>query len=852
MDFLFRTPLLTFDPRNQKDVEKNWEQIMRAITYSSPDFALGIKGKKYSKLTVHQQEKLLKYLLRGRYRATPFGYWAAVGLGNWGLCYSQPDLNTKPIKAAKPAPNISKTKSPSTYCLPVGFKKNKHHYLFWSFDEEKEGWLAKFIETNKVLDKVIEWYYTNAFLDFDSFCSWFDSSDQRRIKTIWEKLIMSGILVAHGTVKPILKDNSIDLKIKNTITIPIAIKNRLEVIPNEMGALFTPVATSFLESFKTWFITHFDDRFVRMDRLMQHKDFWPATYDIQNTPSNSTFSIPGTFWEYGQVLDLSRLIEKKEVRNMRHLQAMFRIGKDEEIQLENFACNYPYAFMGRFGKDSAIHTYFRQSGLESRKDTILYADVLLKEAEKSLQLSSHTNLFDYSIDSFGAHHGKNILHLTELWLGISEGKEFVLYSESLAKQVIPVIQHPLNPMHISHPVSRIVWHIAQQDVLRFMPYYHSAFQAPQYTPRLMWGEGMCVQPEKWILKAEDLKNYGSLGQLISKWQIPELIAFGNYDRELLLDTRRSTDRNIIEKELLTNGKCHVKSAEWVGQSPIHTGDKAMIYPQIIKSWKFEMPYPKLPSNINYQRSANSHWIYLKVHLVSPCREPFMNKTLRNLISRVTTTGECTQWFFLYYATIHEEIRIRFHLKNLTSKSLVKEALFHELEENHLVLSYNFEPYFPEVSKFGSGMAISEKIFGIESEFILSELSQIVNFRKDAVEIVAELYTRLFLDHHQADLIFKHLKEIKSRMRPDQKRILRVEFDYSPPASYQLFADKYLYTMKKHSFYGELAGLPMFLFHHIHLFINRIYLHEAKDTEATILFLVYRKMGKAMAIANQKA
>ncbi|TXE13739.1 hypothetical protein [Algoriphagus aquimarinus] len=58
MDFLFRTPLLTFDPRNQEDIEKNWEQIIQAITYSSPDFALAIKGKKYSNLTKHQQEKL--------------------------------------------------------------------------------------------------------------------------------------------------------------------------------------------------------------------------------------------------------------------------------------------------------------------------------------------------------------------------------------------------------------------------------------------------------------------------------------------------------------------------------------------------------------------------------------------------------------------------------------------------------------------------------------------------------------------------------------------------------------------------------------------------------------------------
>src|SRR5690606_11840318 len=143
---------------------------------------------------------------------------------------------------------------------------------------------------------------------------------------------------------------------------------------------------------------------------------------------------------------------------------------------------------------------------------------------------------------------------------------------------------------------------------------------------------------------------GSLGRIISKWQIPEQITFGNHDRELLLDIRKSTDRKIIEKELRLNGKCHISSAEWVGQSPIYTEDRTMIYPQLIKSWNFEKPYPKIPSFMNFQSKANSQWIYLKIHLSHTCLDPFVKKTLRNLVRSVEASGECTQWFFLYYAT----------------------------------------------------------------------------------------------------------------------------------------------------------------------------------------------------------
>src|SRR5690606_7269137 len=133
--------------------------------------------------------KLLKYLLRGRYRSTPFGYWAGVGLGKWGSSYSLPDLETKPITTINSRSTLPEKSTPTRYCLPVGFKKNKSHYIFWSFDKAKEGWLSKFVETNKVVEMIIEWLQNNPFLELDSFISWFESSDNREINAIWEKLI---------------------------------------------------------------------------------------------------------------------------------------------------------------------------------------------------------------------------------------------------------------------------------------------------------------------------------------------------------------------------------------------------------------------------------------------------------------------------------------------------------------------------------------------------------------------------------------------------------------------------------------------------------------------------------------
>src|SRR5690606_38338523 len=106
----------------------------------------------------------------------------------------------------------------------------------------------------------------------------------------------------------------------------------------------------------------------------------------------------------------------------------------------------------------------------------------MKEANKSQRISAHHNLFRYSIDTYGKHQGKDIIDLSDLWIGITGGKDFVLYSESLEKQIIPVVQHPLNPIHTSNPISRILWHIAQQDVVRFVPLYPTSFRDTRYSP----------------------------------------------------------------------------------------------------------------------------------------------------------------------------------------------------------------------------------------------------------------------------------------------------------------------------------------------------------------------------------
>ncbi|WP_026969375.1 lantibiotic dehydratase [Algoriphagus terrigena] len=83
MDFIYRIPLLGFDPRDDSKVMQHWEDIKTRIRSSSPSLYAAIQDKTYDRLDEDTRLTVYKYLLRGKYRSTPFGRWAAVGTAGW-------------------------------------------------------------------------------------------------------------------------------------------------------------------------------------------------------------------------------------------------------------------------------------------------------------------------------------------------------------------------------------------------------------------------------------------------------------------------------------------------------------------------------------------------------------------------------------------------------------------------------------------------------------------------------------------------------------------------------------------------------------------------------------------------
>jgi hypothetical protein len=246
------------------------------------------------------------------------------------------------------------------------------------------------------------------------------------------------------------------------------------------------VESDYIKEFKGWLGYNFDDRFVPLSILTQHNGFLSlieSGLDLDKTQDSLSPKVLNALWNNAVEFDLSSCFDEKKTE-LNHVQLAFRIFENDELFIENIVCNRPFAYSGRFSLEPEIKN-FLSTKVETHSGDAIYADLYLFESLKSNHIIRHGNVFEFSIYPFGKSIKKNHLEIDDLYIGLVENR-IVLYSKKLKKPVLPTVQHPLNPNQISHPLSRLLWEIGNQDQYRFLPYHDPAFQNSQYLPRLTW------------------------------------------------------------------------------------------------------------------------------------------------------------------------------------------------------------------------------------------------------------------------------------------------------------------------------------------------------------------------------
>lgn len=853
MRFLFRTPLFDLDPSSIEEIEQNWPKVLNAIQYSSSDFYLQIKDSQFQELTSFQQKKIYKYLLRGRYRATPFGYWAGVGIGS----FEEIEKKSLDLFSIENLETLGKSQFPEdsyTYCVSLEGYENLGRVQYLGFLQEEERWAFVSIAKNPLSEKLREVIQTGNVISYSTFRNWYPEWTDSETRDLWSNLIKLGVLqkILKGRSDQPIDQASVDLIVNDSISLPKKCSRQLEELWETGGNLFAKTKNHFLASFEKWFQFRFDDRFVPLPFLLNYPDFVHHLFLDSHKINGENFQA----WDFlrptkdlDEVVDLRKQVSPSPISSSVYdLNFLVRVCQEDKLILENILCNRPFSYFGRFNRDQKVFNH--QSILRKhifQENEVLYAELKIVESRVVQGICDTSPLFDWYISPF-IESDPFAIALDDLELGFRES-QFFLYHRKKGIRVIPVITHPLNGKEISHPLIRLLWELDQGHPFKFIVFQSQITSPRAYTPQFQWGD-FILQCRKWRIESGWFKGIDELKKWLDKNQIPDPVKIGIYDRELILSRGNSMDCMIFWNELQKNKKLTLTDPVWLKGSPfrsLRTG--RMIFPELAINLSRKMPIEKWDGFVNSAETQDQESLYIMIRVLEDDLDGFLEFYF-NLELRSYLEIEGILWYFLIYPE-DSQIQIRVRFLKLTPSKREQLILLCFVKKSDCVLDQELRPYYPERKKYGKEtIQISERLFHLESNLVLkwrgqfeSEEIDIDFFKKISITLWRSIFLKAFtrksmlgfLKGKVKKLSFQEKNKLLAEGYPQEEEIPKNLVDWIN--DYSRIMDQILEVNT-----SEDERIRI-LSHHIHMQANRFFLMKSRHFENWIYMQLYRFIGR---------
>lgn len=848
MKFLFRTPLFDFDPDNESEIRENWQKIIEAISISSPSLAREIRNKGYENLAKPVKLKVKKYILRGRYRSTPFGKLAGVGLGTdmqqkFSIDLSQADELRSDCTIENPESSYEHWR------LSVSSLSQFNRRVFLSYLVKEERWALLSIPHNKVISLLENHCNTHLKIRFAEFRSWFKEGSQHYIEEIWRELIKMGILYhSEDWLKTLISPSVYtDVVVKDQLGIQDKIKNILDDFFQTAGNLFGEVSSDYLEGLKKWFHVKFDDRFIPLPFLLNYQEFTSSDF-LELIPNGisqkESLEIPDSLWGCEEV-DLKQIVKDAPLPSqIYHVDLVVKILDDNSIVVDNALCNRPFVLIGRFNRNEEIYAYEKEiKSLVYPNDGLIYAEVRIFETHVVQGICATRPVFEKYISPFNQEN-PNCIPFDEIEMGLRDGEFFLVHNKS-GKRIIPIITHPLNGKEISHPLIRLLWELEHQKSFNLVHYHAPLFSSKTYTPRLCWGK-IIMQSRRWVINSHQFELQNELKKWLVEQALPSNILVGIYDRELLVNWESEDGLEILWLELRKYSMCVVSEVIWKGKSPYASSKGKAIYPQLVISHRKEIKEKPWTGFLNSIDHEDPKWLYL-VFWVS--EEDFEDSMLLLFSFYLIDflKRKRVLWYFLVYPD-REQIQVR--LRFCPNSKEEREEILYHLVNNIQRLRFELRPYYPEVKKYGNTTyLISESLFWMESSLVSEIIRKTVRLSGSSTistECLSHFWTDLILSTGMETYGFKMLRTRVKRISHESKRRFLAEpneknrFKRLPLAWKKDYKEK-LMTHLNH--WEEEHMKWQIISNHLHMQVNRFYSLDRKIMEDWVYFMLYKEMGR---------
>ncbi|PZV76017.1 thiopeptide-type bacteriocin biosynthesis protein [Algoriphagus aquaeductus] len=858
MSVLFRVPLFDFDPTNEHEIEDHWENVLEAISVSSKSLYSEISGKPYRNLNPYVKKKVFKYILRGRYRATPFGRFAAVGIGDFEDSPKY-QLDLERIISLKyldeEQVNIAQTDGSSFLINDKYERWGNFHFL--TYLQEGHHWGIVEVPKNEIVEFLIQKLKDGKEVTFEKFIGWFENPCVETVRDIWEKLLGLGIINSELNMVSQIRSNQknkVDQVFEDSISLPRHLQKDIKDFEATAGKLFSPTTSSYVELLRDWFEDKFDDRFVPLSLLSVNHEFLTGSFlkkSIIENEGRINIELPEKFWKSEHV-NLEYYFKPEPINSeIFDLQYVFKLLGNSTIHLENIVCNRPFVYFGRFNREETLYrdqTVIKDQIFQDRQ--VIYAELRLFETELVDSICMTRAIFAHYITPI-PDSSPNAIQLKDIELGLIDGRFFLVH-RTLKKTIVPVITHPLNGREISHPVMRLLWELEHQRQFKFFPFSLSRRLDTSYIPRLSWGN-IILQNRKWVLRSAFFSTELDLKKWLEKSEVPSPLAAGYLDRELILDWNKEMELNILWSELNKWGKINIMDPSWLGKSEFFSKNGKPIYPQFVirgSKAKFE---PVIHRFINSIEHCDEDCLYFLIRVNEENLIDYLTFWFDNsLLSYLEE--EKILWYFLVYPSKNlYQVRIRF--LNLTENQQTLLLNFIIPKSRDGVHSIEIRPYYPEIKKYGrTEYRKSEMLFYLESTHLMYQKDcqgqQLIGSHSCAkAALLMKLWGSLVSNHPLMAGVYTYSRsKVKALGNSELKNVRRIWQESSssgPLEKHEVnWINNYSGIFLDHLNLqlSEEAGLRLII-NHIHMQVNRFFLNERKEHEDLIHFHLYKCLGR---------
>jgi thiopeptide-type bacteriocin biosynthesis protein len=367
---------------------------------------------------------------------------------------------------------------------------------------------------------------------------------------------------------------------------------------------------------------------------------------------------------------------------------------------------------------------------------ILFFDVAYQAEKRVDNVNRRKILYQAELPLAGWSCHSCVLNLNDIFIAVRDG-EVVLWSEKYGKRLVPRIASAYNYTRSDLAVYRFLCDLQHQGLRSSLSFsLPDIFPGLDHYPRVVY-KNLIISPAMWrvnpliFLPAGAVKAEGELQ--LKEWlrlkRIDFLFTAGNADQTLCFNPAQKEDLDAFMSYCRQNAAREFYIQEALLADPVKDEQGRPYAAQYVINYEHqERIYSPLqlasqPTNDVYL--PGSDWLYVEIY----CHPARNNYLLTDLIGPYLAKckGLLQKWFFIRYNDPQPHIRLRMHLKQVS----YMQGLIHELQlaaeplhRQGIIADIQIKTYYREMERYGANhMDRVEDFFCRDSRYMLRLLKR---------------------------------------------------------------------------------------------------------------------------------